>query len=531
MRNNTPVTQRSVNVPAGSNILSTTDAKGRITHINEEFVRISGFTREELLGEPHNIVRHPDMPRGAYELMWQRLKTGKSWIGAVKNRCKNGDHYWVRAYAIPILNEQGAISELQSIRSELDSKVQARAEKLYAGLRTQEPSAGAISAPQIKRGMPLHVRLMLLLGALLVGAALAQQWLSNWLLWPALFGACLLIIWQQTYPLRRTLRRAREILDDSVAEKIFIGRADDIGSLELALTSQQVELDAVLKRFTDLVGKLHEGVAQAGSNSDQAAQSVKQQFSATETIAAATEEMSASAGEVAQQAGSMLAQVQHANQRIFQSRNLAGDTRKSMDLLSAEVQGATQAISQLAEASRGVTEALTVIGEITEQTNLLALNASIEAARAGEAGRGFAVVADEVRSLAQRTKSSTEQIGRTLEAFRSTVREATQAMGNCHNYALTAVDNAAQSDHTLAEIVAAFEHIAEACTQTSTAADQQRVASAEISEKLSSINTLASNANELAVIARSAVGELDNQITHVSALLGRLQRRGRPSAS
>ncbi len=130
MRLNNPVTQRNTPVTAEANILSTTDAKGRITHINDEFVDISGFTRDELIGEPHNIIRHPDMPRAAYREMWNRLKTGHSWLGAVKNRCKNGDHYWVQAYAIPITDDQGELRELQSIRSQLSPEAQARAERL-----------------------------------------------------------------------------------------------------------------------------------------------------------------------------------------------------------------------------------------------------------------------------------------------------------------------------------------------------------------------------------------------------------------
>ena len=89
MRINEPVTNREVAVGKDANILSTTNPKGQITHINDEFVEISGFSRDELLGQPHNIIRHPHMPRAAYEEMWRRLKAGEAWLGAVKNRCKN----------------------------------------------------------------------------------------------------------------------------------------------------------------------------------------------------------------------------------------------------------------------------------------------------------------------------------------------------------------------------------------------------------------------------------------------------------
>ena len=97
MRNNQPVTQREQPYPKGRVIISHTDIKGRITHANDAFFDISGFTREELIGQAHNIVRHPDMPSEAYRDLWSTVQQGRPWTGIVKNRCKNGDHYWVRA--------------------------------------------------------------------------------------------------------------------------------------------------------------------------------------------------------------------------------------------------------------------------------------------------------------------------------------------------------------------------------------------------------------------------------------------------
>ncbi|WP_438879551.1 PAS domain-containing protein, partial [Bacillus cereus group sp. Bce015] len=80
-------------------LITVTDTQGIILECNDAFVDISGFSKNELIGQPHNIVRHPDMPAEAFEVMWQYLKAGKPWMGLVKNRCKNGDFYWVDAYA------------------------------------------------------------------------------------------------------------------------------------------------------------------------------------------------------------------------------------------------------------------------------------------------------------------------------------------------------------------------------------------------------------------------------------------------
>ena len=95
MRVNEPVTNREVLVPEGETIVSRTDAKGRIAFVNKAFIDISGFTAEELIGAPHNVVRHPDMPAEAFADLWKTIKAGGPWEGLVKNRTKSGDFYWV----------------------------------------------------------------------------------------------------------------------------------------------------------------------------------------------------------------------------------------------------------------------------------------------------------------------------------------------------------------------------------------------------------------------------------------------------
>ncbi|MCT4723899.1 MULTISPECIES: PAS domain-containing protein [Enterobacteriaceae] len=131
MRQNLPVTGRNLELPKDANILSTTSPQSHITYVNPDFIKISGFTEEELLGQPHNIVRHPDMPPAAFEHMWSTLKSGRSWMGLVKNRCKNGDHYWVSAYVTPIA-KNGSIVEYQSVRTKPEPEQVLAAEKLYA---------------------------------------------------------------------------------------------------------------------------------------------------------------------------------------------------------------------------------------------------------------------------------------------------------------------------------------------------------------------------------------------------------------
>ena len=134
MKNNQPVTQRDIPYPRGKVIISHTDRQGLITHANENFVEISGFSHSELLGKSHNIVRHPDMPSEAFRDLWETVQQGRPWMGIVKNRCKNGDHYWVKAYVTPLPDGSGYLS----VRTEAGRQEIAEAEALYARLRGGE---------------------------------------------------------------------------------------------------------------------------------------------------------------------------------------------------------------------------------------------------------------------------------------------------------------------------------------------------------------------------------------------------------
>ena len=140
MRVNQPVTRVERHLQEGAFIVSTTDLRGVITYVNEEFIRISGFTPDELIGQPHNLVRHPDMPPAAFEDLWRTVKTGQPWQGMVKNRCKNGDFYWVDASVTPI-EEKGSIIGYVSIRSKPSPTQIAEAELMYTRARAGQPMA------------------------------------------------------------------------------------------------------------------------------------------------------------------------------------------------------------------------------------------------------------------------------------------------------------------------------------------------------------------------------------------------------
>ena len=168
MKNNQPISQNEVRFPPDHYLVSKTDLKGVMTYANDAFVEISGFSRDELIGKSHNLVRHPDMPMAAFEDLWRTIKSGLPWRGAVKNRCKNGDYYWVEAFVVP-LKKNGEINGYMSIRTPLSAEKRATAEGMYraAGLQGSLPRTGRRSlavGPRLWAALAVLVALMGIIG-------------------------------------------------------------------------------------------------------------------------------------------------------------------------------------------------------------------------------------------------------------------------------------------------------------------------------------------------------------------------------
>ena len=177
MRTNLPVTQNEIILGDEQIIVSKTDLKGQITYINQTFLDISGFTEAELIGQPHNIVRHPEMPVEAFADLWRDLKAGRPWVGYVKNRCKNGDYYWVEAHATPI-REGGQVVGYMSVRRKPARQAVEACEAAYRMFRDKSQGGRRIEHGAVVSGglglfakMGLQGRLRSMLGGVLLAAA------------------------------------------------------------------------------------------------------------------------------------------------------------------------------------------------------------------------------------------------------------------------------------------------------------------------------------------------------------------------
>ncbi|SNS24020.1 methyl-accepting chemotaxis sensory transducer with Pas/Pac sensor [Pseudomonas japonica] len=487
MKSNLPVTGRNVDYPVDANILSTTDLTSAITYANDEFIRISGFTRDELIGSAHHIVRHPDMPAEAFEHMWQTLKKGRSWMGLVKNRCKNGDHYWVSAFVSPITSH-GQTVEYQSVRTKPTRAQVEAAERHYADLRKGERSLRE-RLPTLSMGARLSLGLGGLLAVVLGGSRLLlpelpYQGVLEWLVFAGL-GA--LLIRHALNPLEQLRKRAHTIADNPLSQHLYTGRRDAVGQIEFALQMLEAQIGAVVGRIGDTSRRLAGHTADLASHLQHSHTTTVGQQGDADQVAEAIHRMAARVAEVADSAQQASKAADQAEGETQVGHQLVDQSRSTILQLANALAEATEVVHTLENHSEEISGVLEVIHSIAEQTNLLALNAAIEAARAGDHGRGFAVVADEVRGLAQRTAQSTGEIQRMITVLQSGARDAVVAMQQSSSHAGQSVEQAQHATQALHGISQRVNQISEMSMQIAAAVEQQSLVSEDINRNIISI--------------------------------------------
>ncbi len=471
MRKKLPVTDREIPVTPGRFIVSSTTKKGVITSVNDEFCTVSGYLREELLGQAHNLVRHPDMPAAAFETLWQDLKAGRSWMGIVKNRCKDGSYYWVDAFVSP-LKEDGHIVGYESVRCTAEPARVRRAQTVYARL-----NAGKSPLPPGLRLIPSN---LLQLSATALSSALTVLGLALVSGTNPLPATALMVTAGLTAPLLfwvgrrlRAASTAQASSSDSLNHYIYTGGLGQQAQAAYQQLFYQGQLRTVLRSLECSSSQVADGAAFAQTQAHNSAQVMDQQREEVGGIASAMQQVNSSVQEVARNISQTSEAAREVSLQAKHGEEVVDNAITAIQRLCAEVANAREIIQGLASDTADIGKMTATIKDIADQTNLLALNAAIEAARAGEAGRGFAVVASEVRSLATRTQQTTDDIDSIIQHLRDTTLRAVSTMDSSHQLAEGSVASVNEAGRAIRHICQQISSIEQAVLQIAAAAEQQ----------------------------------------------------------
>ncbi|MBU2926388.1 PAS domain-containing methyl-accepting chemotaxis protein [Colwellia sp. 1_MG-2023] len=495
-------TNKELNFSNDEQLVSITDLQGDIVYANEEFCRVAGYTLEELKGQHHNIVRHPNMPKEAFADMWKKLKNGESWRGMIKNRCKNGDYYWVDAYVTP-LSEGGRITGYQSVRVKPTTQQKNDAQNFYDKLNAQKTVTDFHANTKLKR--------------LIIGLILATSLLFSLLYLDSYITAVIilfnimataLIFSEELFTFPNYVEEIKK-RSDSPSRFIFTGKGlTNITKYQTTLL--QARIRTVLGRSYD-AGKILSGQANAlkvASNEMlTGTANINQQL---EQFSTAIGEMSGTINNVSENTVSTHDKVTQVQQECDDATNLVTNNQKRMKSLANDVHSAANSAESLVLDVDKISGIMSEIQGIADQTNLLALNAAIEAARAGEQGRGFAVVADEVRTLASRTQDATGDIQRSVLELQKTLQEWSKVMLVSKDSAEACSANTLIIKQAIENIMNSIGDVSDMTAQISTATEEQSVVSEQMNKQITDIDII-SKENEMLCNKVSLSGENVNK--------------------
>ncbi|WP_439686612.1 Chemotaxis protein [Cupriavidus oxalaticus] len=506
MRNNQPVTQREFEFPDNATLMSTTDTQSYVTYANAAFVEVSGFTREEIQGQPHNLVRHPDMPKEAFADMWATLQGGEPWTALVKNRRKNGDHYWVRANATPVVRN-GRPAGYMSVRTKASRAEIDAAEALYRDFR--EGRAGNrkfLKGLIVKTGwtgwtsmfqtMPVRWRVRLALLALIPLCTAGAWWMG--LSGMALAGfagisalASMLAAWwlemQICRPLEDVLQQALRVASGESQNAVHMNRVDEIG-----MTLRTISQLGLMFRW--LIDDVSEQVINVQTASNEIARGNADLSARTEQAAANVQETSSSMTQ-------MTASVKSNAETAAQANTLSGSASDAAERGGQAVSEVVCTMNDITESSKRIADIISVIDGIAFQTNILALNAAVEAARAGEQGRGFAVVAGEVRSLAQRSANAAKEIKGLIDVSVQNVESGAKLV--------------ADAGKTMDDIVTRVRRVTDLISEISAATTEQSSGIAQVGGAVGDLDHITQQNAALVEQSAAAAESLKQQATRL----------------
>ena len=510
---NVTPTGREIPMTNGTTLISTTDLKGRILYANQDFVEIAGYSRDELIGKPHNMVRHPEMPRGAFRDFWATLHAGRPWNGMVKNLCKNGDHYWVDANVAPVIRG-GRTSGYISIRRKPTQAQIREAESLYEAVLGGKKKLKASIRRRFSIGMKTFLAAGFLTGLFFLEFLLtlleADPLLTESL---GVLGIAVVLtaFWffrrQVLKPLDEIIEITEKIAQGDLSVRVRHDRQDEIGDLQRGVLNMLINMAGMIgqiKENTDSLSTASQHLNSASRDLSSSAETASEQStnisSAAEemnqnlqVMSTAIEEMSITIGEVSRKTSEAARLVVETNQRATNSDSL---------------------VNTLKDKAQNIGKVIDAIASLADQTKLLALNASIEAANAGDAGKGFAVVAAEVKELARQSFESAEEIKQEITGIQQSSGEVVGAISEIKEY-VRQVNEISQA------IASSIEEQTATAQESASNISQLTQASGSVAANISGVSAAVRVSSDNAEQATALVKDLNSMVSGLNDMVRR----------
>lgn len=524
MRKNLPVNDIETLVKDDQYLISKTDLKGRITYCNPAFVEISGFERDELIGKPHNVIRHPDMPELAFKDLWDTIQAKKPWSGLVKNRRKDGGFYWVLANVTPIF-QNNEVTGYASVRIKAEPEAIARADAFYRQINNGERIPYTISQGKkrpvgIRKWIATSTRIfrkgfvpgLMRLGVLAVAGLALPTWLAvNGTQMPggsqALVG--LMVVWALLLALY--VRKLAKDITEPINGAADIIRQISAGNLSINVDTELDNEMGELYFYLDMMRKALIGIsAEVMSGADANSEIVSSLQKNSRTLSMQTEDQAASLQETAASIEELTVTVKQNADNARSANTIAGNGLQVAENGSQKVDQVVRSMAEMNDSSRKIESIVKIIEDIAFQTNLLAINASVESARAGDAGRGFGVVAAEVRNLSQKSSEAAKEIKMLVQASVEDVMQSSRLAEEAGSVMKDVMDSVQNMVNIMAEISTASGEQSSGLQQINLAVNQMDHAVHQNSAMVQNLSQTASELAREALELKQSIGVLNN---------------------